>query len=468
MRKAHAVIVGAGPAGLGAAVELARRGIEPVVLDDNPAPGGQIYKPPATGVDPAALSLGLASYHMGQTLLEEVQAFRPSIQHLPGTCVIGIFENLEITYTAGGPAESLDADTLLLAPGAYDRVIPFPGWDTPGVITVGGLQSLLKHHGILPGERVVLAGSGLLTLLVAAQMTAAGYPPAAVVEATGRFDLIPALPGLLRTPSMLREGLYLLRLLRRGGVRFLRRTAVLRAHGSEKVEAIEVAPVDENWRPDYSRTETIQTDCLAIGFGLVPEVSLARLAGAAFDYRTELGGWVPRYSSDMETAREGVFVAGDGCGIRGAEIAQLQGRLAGIAMAERLEATREREDRAAKLRLQKNITHRAQARQGLDKVFQVRPGIYEIIDDDTLLCRCEEITWREARAWLDRGLTSATQLKMATRIGMGRCQGRFCGPNLRDVLARQLGDAADLDDSLTARPPVKPISLGALAEMSED
>ena len=98
----------------------------------------------------------------------------------------------------------------------------------------------------------------------------------------------------------------------------------------------------------------------------------------------------------------------------------------------------------------------------------MRPGIYEIVEDDTLLCRCEEITCREAREWLGRGLTSATQLKMATRVGMGRCQGRFCGPNLRDLLAHEFGDAADLDDSLTARPPVKPISLGTLADMSED
>lgn len=468
MYRARAVIVGAGPAGLGAAVELVRRGIEPLILDENLAPGGQIYKQPASHVDPSGLRLPLESYRLGQMLLEEVRAAQGAIRYLAGACVIGVFDNLEMSYTAGGPVESVQPDTILLAPGAYDRVVPFPGWTLPGVITVGGLQSLLKHHGILPGAQIVLAGSGLLTLLVAAQMVAAGHPPAALIEATGRSDLLSALPGLLLQPSMLREGLYLFRRLRQAGVRVLQRAAVLRAHGAQRLDRIEVAPVDEHWRPDASRTETVATDCLAIGFGLVPEVSLVRLAGAEFDYRPELGGWVPRYNAEMETDRAGVFVAGDGCGIRGAEIAQLQGRLAGMAMAERLGAPQRSDDRAARRRLQESLEHRMYARRGLEQVFQVRPGIYDVIDDDTLLCRCEEITCREAREWLDRGVNSPTQLKMASRIGMGRCQGRFCGPNLRDVLAYELGDQADLDDSLTARPPVKPITLGVLAEMAEE
>jgi NADPH-dependent 2,4-dienoyl-CoA reductase/sulfur reductase-like enzyme len=467
MHRARAVIVGAGPAGLAAAVELARRGIEPLLLDENPAPGGQIYKQPVGGVDAAALSLPLESYRLGQTLLEDVASVQASISHRPGSCVTGIFENLQVTYASGGALQSVYPDTLLLALGAYDRVVPFPGWDTPGVITVGGLQSLLKHHGILPGKRVVLAGSGLLLLLVAAQMTIAGHPPVAVVEATGKIDLLSTLPGLLQKPSMLCEGLYLLRILRRGGVRLLRRRAVIRAHGNPQVATVDVAPLDQNWRPDRSRLETIDTDCLAVGFGLTPEVALTRLSGAEFDHRPELGGWAPRYNGEMQTTRDGVFVAGDGCGVRGAEIAQLQGRLAGIAMAERLGAARG-DEKAAKRRLQENIEHRVRVRRQLDKAFQIRAGIYDTIEDDTLLCRCEEITWREVREWLGRGINSATQLKMATRVGMGRCQGRFCGANLRDLLARELGEQADLDDSLTVRPPTKPVSLGALAEMTED
>jgi NADPH-dependent 2,4-dienoyl-CoA reductase/sulfur reductase-like enzyme len=467
MHRARAVIIGAGPAGLGAAVELARRGIEPLLLDENPMPGGQIYKQPTAGVDAAALSLPLESTRLGQTLLEDVAALQTSIRHLSAASVSGIFENLLITYTTGGALQSVYADTLLLALGAYDRVVPFPGWDTPGVITVGGLQSLLKHHGILPGGRVVLAGSGLLMLLVAAQMTSAGYPPVAVVEATGWSDLLSTLPGLVQKPSMLREGFYLLRILRRGGVRFLRRRAVVSALGNPQVTSVEVAPVDRNWHPDRSRSESIHADCLAVGFGLTPEVSLPRLIGAEFEHRPELGGWVPRYNGEMETTCDGVFVAGDGCGVRGAEIAQLQGRLAGIAMAERLGVAQGHE-KAEKRRLQESIEHRSRVRQGLENIFRIRPGIYDSIEDDTVVCRCEEITWREMQAWLARGINSATQLKMATRVGMGRCQGRFCAPNLPDMLVRELGDQADLSGSLTVRPPTKPVSLAALAEMAED
>jgi NAD(P)H-nitrite reductase large subunit len=229
-----------------------------------------------------------------------------------------------------------------------------------------------------------------------------------------------------------------------------------------------VAPVDSNWKPDFSRVERIEADCLAIGFGLVPEVSLARLAGVEFDHRPEMGGWVPRYGLDMETDSEGVFVAGDCCGVRGAEIAQLQGRLAGISIAGRMGAGLGSEDEAEKAGLRDAIGGRERAREGLERVFQIRPGIYDTVTDDTLLCRCEEISWRETKEWLDRGLTSSSQIKMATRAGMGRCQGRFCGPNFPDLLRRELGDAADLTDNLTARPPVKPVSLESLAEMAED
>lgn len=468
MNKTTAVIVGAGPGGLGAAVELARRGVEPVVMDENPRAGGQIYKEPAGNVDPSPFTLPLESYRTGKSLLDEANSLRDKIQLIPGSSVIGVFDDMEIAYTAGGATKALQAETLLLSLGAHDRTVPFQGWTLPGVITVGGLQSLLKHHGILPGEKIVLAGSGLLSLLVAAQMTAAGYPPFALVEATGFLDIVPALPGLLRKPSMLREGLHLMRLLRRGGVRVMRQRAAVRAHGTDRVEEVEVAPLDSNWKPDFSRSERIETDCLAVGFGLVPEVSLSRLAGAEFDFKPELGGWVPQFGHEMEADREGVFVAGDCCGIRGAEIAQLQGRLAGISMARRLGADRGSEDETEKACLRSAIAGRERARGALDGVYQIRPGIYDTITDETLLCRCEEITLAEAREWLDRGLTSSTQLKMATRAGMGRCQGRFCGPNFRDILRRELGDAADLTDNLTARPPVKPVSFGSLADMAED
>jgi NADPH-dependent 2,4-dienoyl-CoA reductase/sulfur reductase-like enzyme len=468
MTKAYAVIVGAGPGGLGAAVELARRGIEPVLLDENPRAGGQIYKEPAGNVDPSSLALPLESYRLGKSLLDEVNALRDGIRHIPGASVIGVFENMEVAYTTDGPAETLRAETLLLALGAHDRTVPFPGWTLPGVVTVGGLPSLMKHHGILPGNRVVLAGSGLLSLLVAAQMTAAGFPPAALIEATGFLDILPALPGLMGKSSMLREGLRLMGILRRAGVRVLRRRAAVRALGGDRIEAVEVAPVDSNWKPDFTRVERIEVDCLAVGFGLVPEVSLARLAGAEFDHRPELGGWVPRYDPDMKTDREGVFVAGDCCGVRGAEIAQLQGRLVGISMAKRLGADRGSEDDTEKTRLRDAIASRERAREGLERAYQIRSGIYDIVTDETLLCRCEEISWAETKEWLNRGLTSSTQIKMATRAGMGRCQGRFCSPNFRDLLRRELGDAADLTDNLTARPPVKPVTLESLAEMAED
>ena len=443
MDRAPAVIVGAGPGGLAAALALARRGAEPVVVDENPLAGGQIKRQPSTPVDLGSSAVSLGSHRKVQALLAEVRA--AGLRHWPGTQVIGVYQTAqgwEVQLSRGGRVRSLQTRSLLLATGAYDRVLPFPGWTLPGVIGAGALQGMLKHHGILPGERVVLAGAGPLNLLVAAQLCAIGQPPVALVEATRLRDVAPALRGLWRQPGLLREGQQLLTSLKRARVPVLRGRAVARAHGREQVQAVEVVPLDGEWRPGSGRRETIETDCLAVGFGLVPEVALLRQAGAAGCWEGHLGGWVPDCDERRRSDRPALYAAGDGCGVRGAEVALLQGRQAGISMAQDQGLDRGASDRDEQVRLQQEIKRLVAARELMDRANRVRPGLLNLLQDDTALCRCEEVSWGELRRWMDRGLTSAVQLKQVTRCGMGACQGRFCGSNLRLLLQWALGQQA--------------------------
>ncbi len=465
MDRARAVVVGAGPGGLAAALALARRGAEPLVLDENPLVGGQIKRQPSDPVDLGSSAVSLGSHRRVQALLAEVRG--ANLRHWPGTQVIGVYRaarGWEVQLCRGEPVRSLRARSLLLATGAYDRVLPFPGWTLPGIIGAGALQGMLKHHGILPGRRVVLAGAGPLNLLVAAQLCAIGQPPVALVEATRLRDVAPAVRGLWRQPGLLREGQQLLTSLKRAGVPVLRGRAVARARGREQVQAVEVVPLDGDWRPQPQRPQILEADCLAVGFGLVPEVALLRQAGVSGQWQAHLGGWVPRCDERRRSDRSDLYAAGDGCGVRGAEVALLQGRLAGISMAQDLGLDRGAADRDEQARLQREIKRLVAAREPMDRANQVRSGLLDLMQDDTALCRCEEVSWGELRRWMDRGVNGAVQLKQVTRCGMGACQGRFCGPNLRSLLEWALGKQALLDDEPRHRAPVRPVPMGWLAE----
>ncbi len=451
-------VVGTGPAGLGAVEILCERGVRVTLLDEGHDLGGQGWHPQRSV--PEFEPRRSASREQGARVIGRVTSLGDRLELRPGCAAVALYPGPELVVHGAEGVQSLRPRALLLATGAYDRVLPFPGWTLPGVLGLGGLLNLLERHGLQPSGPVVLAGAGPLLLLAAVRLVELGHPPAEVYDCAGLASMLPALPGLLGARGLLSEGRELLARLSSAGVGVRRRWAAVEARGEGRIEAVRVAPVDSAWRPDPSRARWIEASLLAVGHGLVPELALAAGAGVALGWDNPAGGWVPRVHADMSTGIEGLWLAGDGCGVHGAEVAWLQGRRAGLAMAVALGAERD-DDPALAQRIEADIAAQLRARRGLERALQPRAGLLEALPDATLVCRCEEVPLGELRAWMGRGAADAATLKMATRAGMGRCQGRFCAGSLRMLLAGVSG--ARLDEPLAPRPPARPVLLGDIA-----
>ncbi|MFD7625899.1 NAD(P)/FAD-dependent oxidoreductase [Streptomyces sp. NPDC059851] len=427
---ADLAVVGAGPAGLAAAVTAAGFGLRVTLLDAGERTGGQFYRHPAPGLGaarPEALHHGWAAFATRDAALRAHGA-AGRITHLPGHHVWTVVPQdpagtsaTWVLHAVAGPDElpaTVRARAVLLATGAYERQLPFPGWTLPGVVGAGGAQAMLKSGLVLPGRRVVVAGSGPLLLAVAGSLAAAGARVPAVVEAAAYTAYAPHLPALLRNPGKLAEGAVYGSALLHRHIRLLTRHAVTEAHGTDRVEAVTVARLDRDWRPLPGTARRIPCDAVAVGHGLVPQLELATALGCAT--RGAADGTVALELDALQrTSVPGIWSAGETGGVGGAQLALFEGEIAAHAVAGRpVPAALVR--RRARLRAFADAMGRAH-----------RPGAGWTgwLRDDTDVCRCEEVpAGRIREAVADLGARDARTAKLLTRAGMGWCQGRMCGP----------------------------------------
>jgi NADPH-dependent 2,4-dienoyl-CoA reductase/sulfur reductase-like enzyme len=343
------------------------------------------------------------------------------------------------------PGGTVEAERVVLATGAHDRVVPFPGWDLPGVLTAGGAQALLKGQGVVAGRRVVVAGTGPFLLPVATGLAEAGARVVGVFEAGNPFRMVRHLPV---PAAKLREAAgYAVRLARH---RIPYRTGhrVVAAHGGTEVTAVTV-------RGPGGATRRVDCDTLAVGHGFVPALELPVLLGCAtrLDADTNL---VVTVDHDQRTSVPDVHAAGEITGVGGADLALVEGTIAGAA--------------ATGIGVPDGLVHRrARLRRfaaALHAVHPVPGSWVDALTDDTVICRCEEVRFDAVRAALtDLGATEARTVKALTRTGMGWCQGRMCGFAVACLTAREQGRpvrAADLE-AFANRPIVAPVTLGELA-----
>ncbi|MFD3561275.1 FAD-dependent oxidoreductase [Streptomyces sp. NPDC058686] len=456
-------VIGAGPAGLAAALAAAVRGSRVTLIDAGAQAGGQFYRQPAEGLGarrPQALHHRWRTWErLRDGLAAQVTAGR--ITHLTDHhvwCVEGLDDDSGfLVHALLGPAQgepsAVRADAVILATGAYEKVLPFPGWTLPGVLTAGGAQAMLKGGLVLQGRTAVVAGTGPLLLPVAAGLAAAGAEVAALVESAGPKDVARYARTLSAHPGKLAEGAgYAAELMRRR-VRLKARHTVVAAHGDGALEAVTIAALDRDGRVAPGSEQVIACDTLAVGHGLLPHTDLAEALGC------RLEGTAVAVDDEQRTDVRGVWAAGEATGVGGAALSLAEGHIAGCSAAARL-AGRERDPRtwaaAAKSRKQEREFSAC-----LDAVFVPRAHWAEQVTGDTVVCRCEEVTASSVREAVgELGATDVRTVKLLTRAGMGWCQGRMCGPAVAGLAGCELLPSK--------RPFARPVPLGVLARAGED
>jgi NADPH-dependent 2,4-dienoyl-CoA reductase/sulfur reductase-like enzyme len=454
MTRFDVAIVGAGSAGMAAAIAVAEAGLDVVVLDDQPAPGGQVHR----AIESRA--------HVSEDDRDGAKlaaAFRASsATYWPNTALWQVdrrldAEDFSLYLSEGGTTRAIHAGRLLIATGAMERPVPIPGWTLPGVMTVGAAQILLKTGGNIPQGKVVIAGQGPLPLLYATQLLKAGGKPVALLETTPRGAMRRAfahLPGALANAGQLLKGLRFLADVRSSGVPMM--------GGVDRVEAVGEGRLTSVRYRAKGQVQEIDADVLLLHEGVVPHTHLARSLGVEHVWNATQLCWHPRLGNDGETSVAGVRIAGDGAGIGGWRIAALDGQLVALAIAD--EFGKGQRDSAV---LRRERAKLAKLRPFLDAWYQPR-GALLAPADPVIVCRCEEKTAAELRAAVRLGCTGPNQVKSFTRCGMGPCQGRQCGLTLTTLIAAERGVTPEMAGALRIRPPLKPLTLGELAGLAAE
>lgn len=457
MGQPRVIIVGAGPAGVRCAEILVAAGLRPTVVDENRRDGGQIYRrQPDNFTRPYAKLYGTEA-ERARSLHETFDALRGRIDYLPETLAWNIFQR-ELHVTDQRTTRALPYDALVICSGATDRLMPVKGWHQAGTYSLGAAQIALKAQACAIGRRIVFMGTGPLLYLVASQYVKAGANVAAVLDTSPFLRRVAALPKLMARPSVLRNGLALVGELRRAGVQVLTGIAPVEIKGSPDagVQGVVI-------RDNRGGERSFDCDAVAMGYHLRPETQLADLARCAFRFDAETRQWLPELGEDGRTSVPGVYLAGDGVRVLGADGAEIGGRLAALAV---LKDNRLPVDEDQLRRLRAEQARMDRFRQGLVQAFPWPAQQAADLPDDAIVCRCETITAGELRRTVaEMGAREANRAKALCRVGMGRCQGRYCGHAGAEIIAHAAGVPLEQVGRLRGQAPVKPLSIAVREEV---
>lgn len=445
------MIVGAGPAGIRAAETLVAGGLTPIVIDEGERAGGQIYRRPPQGFNrpPEALYGAEASNAAALHRTFDAMAAAGRLVHHPRSSVVAIADG-RLQLLDGTGSRWISYDRLILATGAMDRVMPVPGWENAGVYGLGAMQIALKAQGAALGRRIVLAGSGPLLTLLAVQLLKAGGQVAAVLDTSPMRQQLRGFSGLLARPIFALRGLMMRRSLGwlyHAGVRL------------DRIEADERGPIAVLWRDEAGRSQRTPCDAVGLGWHLRAETRLADLAGCDFAYDETWRQWLPQADA-MGRAGSGVYLAGDGLRILGADGAEIAGRLAAAACLQDLGL--QAPDAAADRR---SLVRFGRFARGVVTAFPWPAETAAAMPDETVVCRCEGVTAGELRKTVAFGGGEVNRAKSLGRVGMGRCQGRYCELAAAEIVADSAGHGcAAMAGRLRGQAPARPAPIGALLQ----
>ena len=451
------VIIGAGPAGMSAALTAASIGMKTVLLDEQPRAGGQIYRN-VTGVDPKVATLLGPDYTHGRTLADRLQLSGVEVHY--GAMVWDVARDLTVSVQHDGKSFQLRAPQLIAATGAMERASPMPGWTLPGVLNAGAAQIALKSAGAVPSGPVLLVGGGPLLLLVACQLLEAGATVAGIVETSpgsNRGAAMNHVMGAISTPTYLAKGLRMIWRLRKAGVPWFTQATQLRIDGRERVEGVNFIANGQQRHIDCS--------VVLLHHGVVPNTQISRLMRVAHTWDRNQLAWRPNVDEWGETSLAGFRIAGDGASITGAIAAEASGEIAAIGAAHALQRINSSERGQRATRARTALAKQLRIRPFLEALYRP-PQWINVPADETIVCRCEEVTAGRVREMARLGCQGPNQTKFFSRCGMGPRQGRMCGLAVKQVLANELGKLPDQVGAYHIRTPLKPISLASLASMS--
>ncbi len=452
------IVIGGGPAGLAAAASAAQSGVECLLIDEQATPGGQIYRATETIPKQRATLLG-PDYQYGRKLVDQFN--NSGAGYLLNTTLWNLNSQREIGILREGKASLMQADRVIIASGAMERPVPFPGWTLPGVMTAGAGQILLKSAGLVPNDGLVLAGAGPLLLLLAWQYMKAGVTIHAILDMAPPGNLwraLPHLPRALLAHRYILKGLRYQLELKRAGVAFYNGVSDLHAVGDNALAAVEFKHGNNKKR--------IETPLLLTHFGVIPDSHLSRCAGCDHHWDSAQLCWRPVSDEWGNSSLDGIAIVGDGAGIGGAVAARHAGRLAGFESAHALGrmSARQRDDAARED--QRWMADDLRVRPFLETLFRPPSALLNEPSDETIVCRCEEINAGTIRSAIRAGHEDTNQVKFLTRCGMGPCQGRQCDNAVSQLVAFEHGVDTMIAGGYRIRPPIRPLSIEQLANLN--
>jgi len=448
---ARVVVVGAGPAGVRCAEALVAAGLRPVVVDESMRDGGQVYRRQPEGFTRAYGTLYGSEARKAASLHAAFERLAGRIDYRPRTLAWNVSAR-ELHAVRDGRAETIGFDALVIGAGAVDRLMPVAGWHLAGTYSLGGAQVALKGQACAIGRRVVFAGSGPLLYLAASQYAKAGARVAAVLDTTHLLTPLNELAGLATKAGLLWKGLGLV--------------AGLRVRGIPVKTGIEPVAIEGDaargvtgfsWRAFAGGTHRVDCDAVALGWHLRPETQLAELAGCEFAWDELTRQWLPRVDGDGRIGTKGVYLAGDGARVLGADAAEDSGRLAAFAALADLGLP---VDPSQPPRLRERLARHRRFADALARAYPWPAHLARDLPDEAIVCRCEGLAAGQLRETAkDPGACELNRAKALMRVGMGRCQGRYCGHAAAEVIAASCAVPVESVGRLRAQAPVKPLAI---------
>lgn len=450
------IVIGAGPAGISCASILTEFGFTVLLLDEQPRPGGQIYKSIENTSEKRLKILG-EDYLAGRKL---VKSFRcQKIEYVPNATVWQVETDGHVYYSCDSTSYEVFAKFVVAATGAMERPVPFPGWTLPGVMGAGGANNLIKDAGLVPQGRVVLAGSGPLLFLEAVHLIEMGVNISAILETSSGLPNLSSLfhlPKAVRRMDYFKKGISMLWCIKKAGLEHHKNITKLRARGRESVESVHVQKGEKQL--DF------EADLLLTHFGVIPNTAVFRQLGCRHQWNETQRYWYPECDKWGRTSHNAIFAAGDGRFVHGAVAAALKGEMAALAIAADMEMIHENERNICAEHIEKQLAKELYPRPFIDAMYRPASDLYDA-DPDTVVCRCEGITMGQINRAVDEGCIDPNEIKALLRPGMGPCQGRMCGSALSQIISLRSGIDIKEVGTLNIRPPLKNIPLHEIANI---